>query len=194
MKHSYAKYLVLFSLSLASGACSKDTTTTPDIDFGPNEGYTGWDSRGQLTSPIDPTDWTIDVTWNSSETNLFTKYNLSFSQPLVPASVWKVYARANPVALGGSSDFIMSVDRTNPALPVTPNHTEWIMTYVLVDSRHNVLDWGETNGVNQNFASRTSYSANKYSAGKLYRLYYVIFNKDEKTVYYKGHGDVKVTP
>jgi hypothetical protein len=189
MKYTYAKYLVLFSLTLALGSCGKDKTTTPDIDFG---GYTGRDTQGKLTSPFDPTDWTTDATWNSSETDLFAKHNLSFSQPLVPTSVWKVYTRGNPVPVGGTTDFVMEVDKTNPALPVTPN--EWIMSFVLVDARYNVVDWAETNGVNKNFAGRIAYPAAKYNTDTLYRLYYVIFNKDTKTVYYKGHGDIKVIP
>ena len=61
MKQRYTNYLALFCLSLALGACSKDTTA-PGIDFGANDGYTIRDSRGLLTASADPTDWTLDAT------------------------------------------------------------------------------------------------------------------------------------
>jgi hypothetical protein len=192
MKQHYLNALALFSLSLALSACGKDKTTTPDVDFGANEGYTGRDARWQLTSPNDPTDWTADVTWNNAEKDLFASDNLLFDVPMVPANVWKITLHPNPVALGSENQFTMWLDKTNPAIPNPPGGL--LFSYKVVDARYNVLDWRESSGVDKNSGSIISYPASKFSANTLYRIYYVVFDKYERTVFYKGHGDVKVMP
>ena len=188
MKQRYTNYLALFCLSLALGACSKDTTT-PEIDFG---GYTGRDARGQLTSPFDPTDWITDATWNSAEQALFASEDLLYDAPMVPASVWKITLHPNPVVLGSQSQFTMSLDETNPAIPNALSGLRFL--YKVVDARYNVLEWGIMYGVDTSFANTFDYPASKYSANTLYRIYYVVCDSHNKRVFYKGHGDIKVIP
>jgi hypothetical protein len=192
MKQHYLKALALFSLSLALSACGKDKTTTPAIDFGANEGYTGRDATWQLTGPNAPTDWATDATWNDSEKALFTGYDLVYDQPMVPASVWKVTAHPNPVALNSKNQFTMSLDKTNPAIPNPPSGLHF--AYRVVDAHYTVLEWSESTGVDKNNAGIISYASSKYSANTLYRLYYVVYDNKDKTVFYKGHGDIKVMP
>jgi hypothetical protein len=192
MKQHYLKALAIFSLSLALSACGKDKTTTPGIDFGANEGYTGRDARGQATGPNDPTDWITDATWNSAEKALFASEDLLFDAPMVPASVWKITLYPNPVGLGSQNQFTMSLDETNPAIPTAPSGLRFL--YKVVDARYNVLEWGISYGGDKSFAGIFPYPASKYSANTLYRIYYVVCDSQNKTVFYKGHGDVKVMP
>jgi hypothetical protein len=182
--------LVLFSSLLLLGACGTKEEATPEAKF---EGYTGRDANRTLVGPTDPTDWTADAApWNSSETGLFTQYNASFSKPQLPADVWHPYpVFPNPVAVGGKNQFSILADKTNPAYPPT----KWVrLAYAVVDTRYNVLSWGETNGIDQNFGSIVSYPAGKYSGNTLYRMYYILYDEVTRQVYYKGHGDIQVMP
>lgn len=190
MRHCYANYLVLFCLSLALGACNKEATPAPAIDFGANEGYTGWDATRQLTSPTDLTDWTTDATWNSSELGLFDMYHLSFTQPQLPSNVWKLTAHPNPVVLGSRNQLTAQLGTPNLEIPASNLR----IAYALVDARYTKLEWGMADSVKKQFGASISYHPSKCSGNHLYRMYYVIFNTNDGTVYYKGHGDIKVTP
>jgi hypothetical protein len=186
MKHSYSKCLVLFSLSLALGACSKDSEPAPSTTF---EGYTGRDANFNQTTPYDATDWTSDVTWNSSETGLFAKYNLNFSLPQVARDTYFMSAFPSPVAVGGSTQLRGLLSRNEFAISAS----DLRIAYAIVDTNYTTLDYGfADSGVYKQFGATITFKAVKYSSNTLYRLYYVIFNNQNMTVYYKGHGDIKV--
>jgi hypothetical protein len=192
MKQPYRKYLALFSLSLALGGCSKNSTPAPAIDFGLNDGYTGRNANWQLTSPVDPTDWTLDAAaWNGSETNLFAKYNLSFTNLATPTSLWQLTAHPNPVVLGAKNQLTAMTDKTM----ATPTGSgELRMAYVVVDANYAMQEWGDMSNINNNFGAIIKYDTSKFRANTMYRIYYVMFDDIDKKIYYKGHGDIKVTP
>jgi hypothetical protein len=190
MKQRYINYLVLFYLSLALGACKKDDVPVPAIDFGTNEGYTGWDTSRALTNFADPTDWTADATWNSAETGLFAQYKLDFNQPQLPTSTWEVSAYPNPVAIGQRTQLVALLH--NPELTIPSSQLR--ILYTLVDAHYTVLNYGLSDSVRKQFRASMLYPASKCSVHTLYRMYYVIYNTHDKAVYYKGHGDIMVTP
>jgi hypothetical protein len=190
MRYCCVNYLVLFCLSLVLGACSKDVTPTPTIDFGASEGYTGWDATRQLTSPTDPTDWATDATWNSTERGLFAQYHLDFSPPQLAANVWELSAYPNPVALGGRTQLSVLLRQTDLTIPAS----QLRIIYALVDAHYTTLEYGLADSVRKRFGASILYTASKCSSQSLYRMYYVIFNTNSGTVYYKGHGDIKVIP
>jgi hypothetical protein len=193
MKQHYSKYLVLFSLSLALGACSKNSTPTPTIDFGANDGYTIRDSRGMLTYAADPTDWTLDATWNDSETALFAKYNLSLTQPPALANGWTIIAYPNPIPVDGRNTVLAEFNQLGVTIPTGAGAGELRMAYTIVDANYTVQAEGDVSNSNKGFNVVFQYDAAKFRANTLYRIYYVMYNDTNKTVYYKGHGDVKVT-
>ncbi|MVN78076.1 hypothetical protein GO988_17235 [Hymenobacter sp. HMF4947] len=198
MKYCYFNYLVLFGLLLALGACKEEVTSVPApiptpvpaIDFGANDGYTGWDATRALTNPTDPTDWTTDATWNSAEMGLFAENNLDFSQPQLPASTWEVSAYPNPVVIGGKTQLSALLRDTDLAIP----SSQLRILYTLVDAHYTALEYGLRDSVLKRFGVSILYPANKFSGGTLYRMYYVIYNTNNRQVYYKGHGDIKVMP
>lgn len=180
------KHLVLFSCLLLLANCSKNdpVTPTPAVVF---TGYTGRDASGTLTAPNDPTDWTLDATWTGAETGLFSKYNLSFSQPALAASTWQPSLRPNPGTIGSQSTLIVLVDKTNTAALAAVR-----MAYAVVDTNYDTLYWGDADNVNKQFGQIIPYDASKFKTGTLYRLYYVIYDKITSQVYYKGHGDIQL--
>lgn len=195
MKQHYIKALALFCLSLALGACSKNKTapTPGTIDFGANEGYTGRDNRAVLTGPADPTDWTVDATWNNSEKAIFERpFGIYFSKQPASTSVWKVSAYPNPVVADGRSILSAILDRPTSPIPSGPGMLR--MAYAVVDATYAVQTTGDTGGVNANFGTDIMYDASKFRPNTLYRIYYVIYDDVNNAVYLKGHGDIKVMP
>jgi len=179
------KYLVLLScLILLFGCSKKDATSPATAHF---QDYTGRDAKGMLFGPIDTTDWTLDTTWNSTETGLFSKYNLSFNQQTVVASMWKPALRPNPVAVGSQSTLVITVDKANPSVPAAVR-----MAFAVVDANYTILSWGDVDDVNKQFGAVITHEASKYKGNTLYRLYYVVYDELNLHVYYKGHGDIQL--
>jgi hypothetical protein len=177
---------VLFSSLLLLAACGKNDSSAPAVTF---EGYTGRDAKNVITSPTDATDWTIDTNWNSTETGLFAKYKLTFTQPLVAASTWQVSLYPNPATLGSNYMLQVLKDKTNTAIPPAVR-----MAYFVVDTNYNVLDWGDNHTINQQSGARLLCDKAKFSPNTLYRLYYVVYDEITLQAYYKGHGDVQIAP
>jgi hypothetical protein len=190
MKRHYTKALALFFLSLALGACSKDTTA-PGIDFGADNGYTIRDSRGILTYAADPTDWTNDAMWNRSETGLFSKYNLPLDKSSTLANGWNIITYPNPISEGGRNILLAQFNQLGAAIPAGAG--ELRMAYAIVDANYTLQAEADVISSRNSFNIALQYDAAKFHANTLYRIYYVMYDDTNKTVYYKGHGDVKVT-
>jgi hypothetical protein len=180
------KHLVLFSCLLLLGGCGKKDPATPAVVF---EGYTGRDARNAVTSPTDASDWTIDTNWNSTESGLFTKYNITYTQPLVSTSTWQFSLYPNPVAIGSNTTLQVLKDKTSTAVPPAVR-----LAFAIVDTNYNTLYWGDNDDVNQQFGARLKCDKDKFSPNTLYRLYYVVYDEITLQAYYKGHGDIQIAP
>lgn len=82
-----------------------------------------------------------------------------------------------------------------------PVETEGILTYqtpanglsiklVIVDRKYKVLDTVANPSVTGSYNFLFAFDNNKYRTGEIYRLYYMFYQNS--TLYYKGHGDIKI--
>ncbi|SET80394.1 hypothetical protein [Hymenobacter actinosclerus] len=160
-------------------ACHKKDAT-PTIDFGPNGGITARDNTGYLQGSADPTDWTLDETWNQQEQDLFKDLGFNLNTPAVSgaAQASRILAWPNPVGAGQVS---VNFESNSPVA----------LSFVVVDARYQVVLPLQTS---PNLSPYHQYSldvsGNGFRQGKLYRLYYVLY--DGKILHYKGHGDIKI--
>ena len=166
--------MLLTSLTLP--ACRK-------VDFGPEEGYTPRDANNTPMGNADKTDWTSDQDWKKVERELFKDSGVDLQQSQQGVAI-NLTVFPNPVAQQG-----MFLVRPNTSRTVIPDLQGQV---VLVDKKYKVL---------QQFAVRTNtggvgtmldFTDDKYEQGQLYRLYYIFYD-DNKALYLKGHGDIKVS-
>jgi hypothetical protein len=152
------------------------------IDFGSDEGITMRDERNQPMGAADPTDWTSDGSWSKTERALFH---------FDPAVDLNGSQQGGLRGLGFFPNPVSSVSRHGIfILGSTP--TDLKAKLVIVDQKYKVLLEQETSlakGSNTQYAFNLS--ADKFPANKLYRLYYVYYTA-AGTLYYKGHGDIKI--
>ena len=124
----------------------------------------------------DPTDWTLDADWNTQERNLFKDLTINLNTTASgKISYLSVYP--NPIS-DDRAVFIF-----NSPMAVT-------CSFVVVDAKYQVvlpLQTSTTASRGQSFLLDVS---GGFQQGKLYRLYYVL--RDGSTLYYKGHGDIKI--
>jgi hypothetical protein len=181
------KLLLLLALTSLATACRKDNDE-PTIDFGPNNGFTMRTGTNLPTGQTDPTDWTHDATWNATEQGFFSTLGVALGGSPTQVGTWYSSAYPNPVVAGGRGNFTV--------LPTTGSQSTTVPTtvraqLVVVDARYKVLDTFDA-PAGQAVTVDLAFPAAKYLAGNLYRVYYVVYEPTQKTVYYRGHGDVKV--
>ncbi|ALD20092.1 hypothetical protein [Hymenobacter sp. DG25A] len=147
------------------------------IDFGPDEGYVGRDNYNYPTGAKDNTDWTSDTDWDKKERELFKdlKLDLNATQR---GGISQVYFFPNPVKVNGQG--ILTFRNNAPVQ----------LSAVVVDDKHKVLDQFSATVSSSNISFHRLYSSEKFNAG-MYRMYYVMYDIDG-TLYYKGHGDIKI--
>ena len=174
--------LLALAAALACGGCAKDDTGASSffVHFGPGEGIDYRTGNNQPVGSADPTDWTLDETWSTTEQRLFAALPLSLNaEP-------QGRAQRSRMGFGGYP---------NPAVSAlnffyqAPAPVE--CQYIVVDNLFRVITAGSTPAP----APQTTFSLNltKYAriqTGQRYRLYYVLYTGT--TLYYKGHGDFKV--
>lgn len=176
------KHFVLVSGLLLLAACSKKDPAPPVF-----EGYTGRDAHGELFGPTDPTDWTLDATWDSRATALFEKaYGVSFAKPLLAASTWQPVLYPNPASPNSQATFSLTVDKTNTAVPANVR-----MAYAIVDANYAPLSSGSAYSATKSFGFVTGYGGDKFKINTLYRFYYIVYDDATLQVCYKGHGDIQ---
>lgn len=181
------KLLLLLALAGLATACHKDNEE-PTIDFGPNNGFTMRTGSNLPAGQTDPTDWTHDATWNATEQGFFAGLGVALGGSPAQVGTWYSSVYGNPVRGGVGAAFTV--------LPTTGSQSSPVPTtvraqLVLVDARYKVLDTFDV-PAGKGTTVALAFPAAKYPAGNLYRMYYVVYEPTQKTVYYRGHGDVKV--
>jgi hypothetical protein len=166
---------LLFFAATCLVACKKDNDT-PTIDFGPNGGITVRNYFNQPQGATDPTDWTLDGTWNQQEQDLFKELGLNLNGAAT-GIVSRLSAYPNPV----------DPDQTVFGFDVPVALT---CSFIIVDANYQVVKPLQTFTASPNMTVRIYANGNGFQKGKLYRLYYVFRNGS--TLYYKGHGDIKI--
>ena len=168
--------LLVLGAALAFGNCKLNTAPpVVTIDFGPNEGISYRTAQNVPTGPQDPTDWTQDGNWNSTEENLFAGLGLDFNTtPQGTASSLSAYP--NPATTATTFQY---------ALPKAVS-----CRVVAVDQTYTVMYSNSVGGSVPVASQSLTLDLQAFPKGQRYRLYYVFYNGS--IVYYKGHGDIKV--
>ncbi len=181
------RLLVLLALASLATACRKDDDE-PTIDFGPNGGYSMRDLTNLPAGQNDPTDWTHDATWSSTEQNLFSALGLALGGSLAQVGTWYSSVYSNPTKADAFGNFtVLSTSGSqSPTLPATVR-----VRLVVVDAKCKVLDTAD-HLAGKAVTVALPFPVARYPADKLYRIYYVVYEPTQKTVYYRGHGDVKI--
>jgi hypothetical protein len=181
------KLLVLLALASLATACHKDDEE-PTIDFGPNGGYSNRDVTNLPVGQNDPTDWTHDATWTSTEQGFFSSLGLALGGSSAQVGTWYSSVYPNPVKADGLGNF--TVLSTNGSQSSTVPTTVRVQL-IIVDAKYKVLATLDQ-PAGKAVTVSIPFPAAKYPAGNIYRVYYVVYEPTQKTVYYRGHGDVKV--
>ena len=170
------KYLALLSTAALLSNC-KSEDTIPQIDFGPNGGITARDNFNRPQGANDPTDWTLDATWNKQEQDLFKDLGVELNGP-VTGTLSRISAYPNPVEAG------QTVLQLESPTAVT-------CSFVVVNASYQeVLPLFTSPAADQSWAVSLDVSGTNFQQGNLYRIYYVL--RKGTAVYYKGHGDIKI--
>jgi len=175
--------LLALAAALACGGCAKDDTGASSffVHFGPGEGFSYRTGNNLPFGSQDPTDWTLDDKWSVTEQRLFAALPLSLNAE--PQGL----SQRSRIGFGGYPNPAVSALSFFYVAPVAVE-----CQFIVVDNQFRVITAGNTPAP----APQTSFVLNlsKYARiqpGQLYRLYYVLYTGT--TLYYKGHGDFKVT-
>jgi hypothetical protein len=183
----FKQLLILLALAGLATACHKDDDE-PTIDFGPNGGYSTRYGNNLPAGQEDPTDWTHDATWTSTEQGFFSALGLALGGSPAQIGTWYSSAYPNPVKVDGYGNFtVLPTTGTQSTTVPTTVHVQ----LVIVDAKYQVLHTID-GPAGKGTTVALTFPAAKYAAGNLYRMYYVVYEPTQKTVYYRGHGDVKV--
>ena len=173
MKLKLLAFGIICSLVLIY-ACKKDEVFAPDFSS-----ITYTDNTGQINGTVDSSDWTHDAFWNGTEYNF-----LSFEDTT---------ARGND-SLFGSIVVSPALSNPNAGLFIVGLNPERQvqMKYAIVNTDLRVLYYG-TRKLNGgltwlSFDLTTNTAVRK---GEYYRMYYGFYNSND-SLYYKGHGDIKI--
>lgn len=166
--------VVILCTVLIIGACKKDEVFAPDFTT-----ITQTDSNGHVNGTVDSSDWSYDEFWNGTELNFLAfKDTSTKSTDTLSGSVSVSPAMTNPNA----GLFILGL---NPERQVQ-------MKYAVVNTDLRVLHYGsrKLNGglTWLSFDLTTNTAVRK---GEYYRMYYGFYNGKD-SLYYKGHGDIKI--
>lgn len=161
--------LLLFAVGVIS-SCQKK------IDFGPDEGVEYRDNVNRRQSQKDPSDWTLDGTWNKEEKKLFTNLEVDLNGP-AQGGIQEISFYPNPVYEVAYFDYRKNATSSFSGRCVIVNH------------KYKVL-FSATMPNNSGGLSMPIFGDSKFEKGKVYRMYYVFY--EGSTLYYKGHGDIKM--
>jgi hypothetical protein len=146
------------------------------IDFGPDEGITYRDNNNNPVSKIDPSDWTLDGNWSKQEKKLFDGLGVDVNST-AQGVVRNISLYPNPIETQGNFTYSVTASLS--------------LKLVVVDRKYKVL-------LNTTYAPPTvghyafniDFTDSKFESGESYRMYYVFYQGS--TLYYKGHGDIKM--
>ncbi|HEX8329253.1 MAG TPA: hypothetical protein VF629_17090 [Hymenobacter sp.] len=172
-------FCLLSGFALASSCSKKESDPVASdsvMDFGPGVGYSPRDASNRAIGTQDPTDWTLDNQWNAKEAELFKSLALNVNdRPIGTASMSGAYP--NPATA--------SV-RLSWSTPEAAQHD-----FVIADQSYQAIIGNSSSTPSFGGSSTFNLSQNSaFKRGQVYRVYYIFHNG--KTVYYKGHGDIKI--
>jgi len=156
-------------ITLLLTTCTKDEGGIINIS-----GITTRDNVGNLLGGLDETDWTNDASFPDAVSSLlnFTE-TIDYSNAEI--STIQIEAFPNPL----ESQFILNLSSS----------TGTVIKYIIVDEALKVYSEYALNLSAGNtllaIQMNSSFPNNKY-----YRMYYAFYDKT-KTIYFKGHGDLK---
>ncbi len=164
-------FIVAFIFFISS--CKKDTSTP--LDFSK---ITVTDTSCIYISDVDLTDWTSDAAWTTPETAF-----LNFADTILATDSTTGYVQfAAPCPNPNDGLFTLGVNTEKPCK----------MKLVCVNTEMQVLYYtslqltGGPVATVYDFRSNTAFHKNEN-----YRLYYGFYNSKD-SLYYKGHGDLRV--
>lgn len=170
------KYLFLLAATLALGACNRK------IDFGPDEGVS---YRNAMNVPIgytDNSDWTLDGSWNKQERQLFEELSVNVNAA-TQGQVSSLGFFPNPLQPGSNGTLLYQTAQQNMRL-----HLVFVdKKYKIIDRQDRPVDTGGRYGTELPLP----FPSAKFASNTIYRLYYIFYAPDG-TLYYKGHGDIKI--
>lgn len=160
-------------------------TGCEQLDFGPGGGITEKSADNVATGQVDETDWTVDGYWEKREKDLFKDLPFSIDPAsVVPAENFSFALYPNPVEQFASFSFRYPI--------LTPTvFARRILRYAIIDEQFKVK---QTGNMSRNTAA-LSFEKDKYDKGKVYRMYYVLYEEYESGAsrfLAKGHGDIKI--
>lgn len=165
------KTLLLLLIASTLFSCKKK------IDFGPNEGIDYRDFNNN-PGPGDASDWTSDGTWNKQEKKLFDDLGINLNST-AQGGIREIFFYPNPIETQGNFGYAKTGTSSLTA------------KYVVVDRKYQVLQSGTLPSI---VTGRNNimldFSGSKFESGEIYRMYYVFYQGS--TLYYKGHGDIKM--
>lgn len=172
MKKLYS-LLFIFCLCFQLISCKKDISTAPDFSK-----ITVVDDNCIYVGDVDTTDWTNDVAWTAQET-LF----MNFADTIVVTDTL--------------TDFVQV-----SAACSNPNHGLFIvglstgkqckMKLVAVNTDMHVLYYTARKFTGGPIVTAYDFRAlTAFHTNANYRLYYAFYNSND-SVYYKGHGDIRI--
>lgn len=136
------------------------------------------DTNGNSTGSTDSTDWGYDSKWSSAEIKL-----LSFKDTLKTTDTATGYIRLSPLFPNpGNGVFLMGVDVEKACK----------MKAVFVNEQFQILHYlsrSFTGGPILTVHDLTINTA--FRKGNYYRMYYGFYNSAD-SLYYKGHGDIRI--
>lgn len=170
------KITLILLLGFLIQACNRDkepnnpeTITISDITYR---------DINSIPGSIDPDDWTTETTWPTFITSkiLFTD-TLNYTWNNDSATFSNMAAYPNPC----TNIFNLAVEATKPC----------IMKFIIVDGSASIQSQRTVRLQSGFNAMSLDVSAPNFLSNNLYRIYYAFLDKN-KTIYLKGHGDIKI--
>jgi hypothetical protein len=167
--------LAVLCSALVFGDCQFNKNPPPPetIDFGPDEGISYRTDQNVATGPQDPSDWTLDRTWNEPEQSLFASLGLNLNGA-AQGTASDISAYPNPATTATTFRYDTPDAVNCQIIVVGDTYQSYYLRTFSTPARNLVLPL----------------DLNAFPKGKRYRIYYVLYNGT--TLYYKGHGDIKV--
>ncbi|MBJ6108612.1 hypothetical protein JAO73_06315 [Hymenobacter sp. BT523] len=179
---SFGLSLLALGTSLSLSSCSKsdsDASSSLFINFGPGEGHDLRTGTNLPMGPTDPTDWTLDGKWNTTEQKLFQSLGLDLNGPVQNPGKISTAGYPNPAI--GAFRFSYSSWQSPQAVRCK---------VVVVNQVYQPLIEATSPGLSPNQEFQFDISGSSFRRGQLYRVYYVMYHGT--TLYHKGHGDIKI--
>ncbi|MCI1189638.1 hypothetical protein MON38_19620 [Hymenobacter sp. DH14] len=167
--------LVVLCSALAFGNCKLNNTPPPPdtIYFGADEGISYRTDQNVANGPQDPTDWTLDATWNSTEQSLFASLGIDLNGAS-QGTATNISAYPNPATAATTFRYDTPDAVSCQGIAVGNTYQSYYMRTFSTPARNLVLPL----------------DLSAFPKGQRYRLYYVLYNGSK--LYYKGHGDFRV--